>query len=60
MIAAADKIILLCDHSKIGKVSFAQFATTETLNVLVTDRIEEADRLLLEKNGVEVLTAPPA
>jgi DeoR family fructose operon transcriptional repressor len=57
MIDLAGKVILLCDHTKIGKVSFAQFATTETINVLVTDLIEESERLLLERNGIQVLTA---
>lgn len=58
MIDLAGKVILLCDHTKIGKVSFAQFATTEMVNVLVTDQIEDAEKALIEKGGVEVLTMP--
>jgi DeoR family fructose operon transcriptional repressor len=36
MIALAGKTILLCDHSKLGVVSFAQFATLDQVNTLVT------------------------
>ncbi|MCE9614856.1 MAG: DeoR/GlpR family DNA-binding transcription regulator [Lentisphaerae bacterium] len=57
MVAAAGKIILLCDHSKIGKVSFAQFATAAQIACLVTDRIETVERTLVERCGVQVLEA---
>jgi DeoR family fructose operon transcriptional repressor len=58
MIAIAGKVIVLCDHSKIGKISFAQFATIDQVDALVTDRIESAERQVFEKQGVEVIVAP--
>jgi DeoR family fructose operon transcriptional repressor len=57
MIAIAGKVIVLCDHSKVGKVSFVQFATTNQVDVLVTDRMENAERQAFEKHSVEVVTA---
>jgi DeoR family fructose operon transcriptional repressor len=57
MIAIAGKVIVLCDHSKIGKVSFAQFATIDQVDVLVTDPLESAERQAFEKQGVEVISA---
>jgi DeoR family fructose operon transcriptional repressor len=57
MVSAAGKVILLCDHDKIGRVSFAQFASAAQVGCLVTDRIEEAERAALAKHGVQVLVA---
>jgi DeoR family fructose operon transcriptional repressor len=57
MIAAAGKIILLCDHTKIGKISFAQFAATAQIACLITDRVEDAERTTIEKHGAQVLVA---
>ena len=59
MIDLASKVILLCDHTKLGRVSFAQFATTDQINVLITDRVEASEQLLIEKSGVELLVATP-
>ena len=56
MMALASKVILLCDSSKIGKVSFAQFARLDQLNVLVTDAIGKSEQHRLEKLGVEVVS----
>jgi DeoR family fructose operon transcriptional repressor len=57
MIAMARKIILLCDSSKIGRESFARFADPEHIDVLVTDRMGDEDRLRFEERGVEVRAA---
>ena len=55
MIAIATKIILLCDSTKWGKNSFAQFIDAEKLDVFVTDSIEDIDKRKLEELGVEVI-----
>ena len=55
MIAIANKVILLCDSSKIGRVSFVQFATLKDIDTIVTDSMDEKTRAKFEENGVEVL-----
>jgi DeoR family fructose operon transcriptional repressor len=55
MIAAAEKTILLCDRSKFGRASFAQFASLDEIDTLVTDGLPEDWSRLLEEVGVEVL-----
>ncbi len=57
MMKMAGTVILLCDGSKIGKVSFATFASTDEVNVLVTDAVDKNVRKELEKRGIEVITA---
>ena len=57
MVAMASKVVLLCDRSKIGKVSFAQFAAPEEIDVLITDRLEDAERVLFAQRGIDVITA---
>lgn len=58
MIEMAHRIILLCDSSKIDKVSFAQFATTQQIDVIITDAIDKDLRSAFEEKGVEILIAP--
>lgn len=57
MIAIATKVILLCDHSKLNRRSFAQFASLDDIDTLITDAIENADRVRLEENDIEVVVA---
>lgn len=57
MIAVSRKFVLLCDSSKIGRESFARFADLERIDVLVTERIADEDRLRFEERGIEVLVA---
>jgi DeoR/GlpR family transcriptional regulator of sugar metabolism len=57
MIAIARKVILLCDSSKIGRESFARFAALDRIDVIVTERIGDEDRLRFEEHGIEVLIA---
>lgn len=56
MIAAANKVILLCDSSKIGKNSFAQFAKVHELDMVITDAIDENMKKDFEMVGVEIIT----
>lgn len=54
MIAAAQQVILLCDSSKIGRVSFARFAALADLDILATDSAPPAIRRRIEKAGIRV------
>ena len=55
MIAMARQVILLCDSSKIGKVSFVRFAEPGRINILVTDTIDVDLKNKLEDAGVTVI-----
>lgn len=58
MVAAADRTVLLADHSKFGQEHFVRFAELADLDVVVTDSgVEPADLLALQVADVEVLTA---
>jgi DeoR family fructose operon transcriptional repressor len=57
MLSIAGKVILLCDSSKIGKVSFARFASVEQIHVLVTDSIDHNTLGKLEKKGMKILVS---
>ena len=57
MIGMSAKIFLLCDSSKLGKVSFAQFARPGHIQTLITDRMDPADCRKYEKRGIEVIRA---
>lgn len=55
MLEAGRKRILLCDHSKFGRVSTAQSAEIGELDLVITDDAIEPDYVqLLAKAGVEV------
>jgi DeoR family fructose operon transcriptional repressor len=57
MIRMARKVFLLCDHEKIGCVSFSRFATLDDLDALITDSPDDALRQRLEEAGIEVIQA---
>ena len=56
MLSIANKVILLCDSSKLGRVAFARFATPDQIDILVTNAIGETERRKLGKFGVEVMS----
>jgi len=57
-IAAADRAIVIADHSKIGQVTFARLCPLNSLGLLVTDKnIEPGQKKALEHVGLEVLVA---
>ena len=60
MIRIARKVFLLCDHEKIGRVSFSRFATLESIDTFITDSTDGTLRQKLEEADVEVICAPPA
>ena len=57
MVTLANRVILLCDSSKIGKVSFAQFATLDRIDTVVTDAIDDDTRSQFAEHDVEVVVA---
>jgi DeoR family fructose operon transcriptional repressor len=53
----ADRVILLADSSKVGKLSFVKFGAADDLDVLVTDKgAAKRDIKALRKKGIEVIT----
>lgn len=56
MIAIAGKVVLLCDHTKLGRVSLVQFATIEQLDTVVMDEINDYGKPMAEA-GLDVITA---
>lgn len=57
MIEMAQKVYLLCDHSKIGHVSFARFADLSDIDSFITDAVDSKMRKQLEKLGIHVSIA---
>lgn len=57
MIAMSAKTVLLCDQTKLGRVSLARFLPAEQLDVLVTDGIDEKEREQIERAGIELIVA---
>jgi DeoR family fructose operon transcriptional repressor len=57
MIASAKKVILLCSNRKLGKDSFAHFASLDQIDTLVIEEIDGNEKYEFEERGVEVLTA---
>jgi DeoR/GlpR family transcriptional regulator of sugar metabolism len=65
MLASADKVAILADHSKIGRHATFRVGPLEDVDLLITD-VWPANRPLLEEmrgrgiEVVEVATIPPA
>jgi DeoR family fructose operon transcriptional repressor len=57
MIVCAKKVILLCSSRKLGKDSFAHFASLDQIDTLVLEYIDEKEKFEFEEKGLEVLTA---
>ena len=58
MVRAADRVVLLADHSKFGHEHFVRFAELDDLDVVVTDTgADHTDLLMLEAAGLEVRVA---
>ena len=56
MIASAKKVILLCSNSKLGRDSFAHFASLDQIDSLIIDKLDVDEKFEFEERGVEVLT----
>lgn len=58
LVAAADRVVVLADHSKFGEEHFVRFASLEDLDVVITDDGVDPDEVLaLQVADVEVVTA---
>jgi DeoR family transcriptional regulator, fructose operon transcriptional repressor len=57
MMSIAAKVLLLFDSGKLGRNSFAQFATPTMVDTVVIDRISDTDRRAFEDSGIEVIAA---
>ena len=57
MVSVSAKVVLLCDHTKIGRMSLAQFADTDQIDTLITDNIGDKERQLIERADIEVIDA---
>ena len=57
MIRIAKQVILLCDGTKFGKDSFANFAGLEDIDLIITDSIHPDLRRQFEDNEIEVTSA---
>jgi len=58
MIKIAKKIIVVCDHSKFSKVSFAKIVDLDSIDLIITD--DQLDNELLEKyveKDIKIITA---
>lgn len=56
MIKASNKVILLCDSSKIGKVSFVRFADLNDIDTIITANIGKDTKKEIEEHDIEVIT----
>jgi len=57
IISSAAKVILLCSNRKVGKTSFAQFASLDQFDILVIDEISDKMKRELEEHDVDVVVA---
>lgn len=56
MIESAQRIVLLADHTKLDKVSFATICSLKDINIFITDEtLSKQWESFMEDNGVEVL-----
>ena len=56
MFASAQKVILLCSNRKLGKDSFAHFASLDKIDTLIIEKIDVNEKFEFEERGVEVVT----
>jgi len=60
MIEISDKVILLTDHTKFGRVSYFLVAPIDVLDKVITDSgIKPEDRIALEARGIQVTAVEP-
>jgi DeoR family fructose operon transcriptional repressor len=57
MISIARKVLLLCDSSKIGRESFARFATLDQIGVLVSEHLSTKQCSVFAEHGIEIILA---
>jgi len=58
MCRAAQQVVVLADHTKVGQEDAVRFASIEDVDAVVTDAgLAPSDRQALEEAGVEVVLA---
>ena len=61
LVAAAQQVVVLADHTKIGRDTMCQTVPTDRIDILITDRAADPATLdALVAAGVDVLVADPA
>jgi DeoR/GlpR family transcriptional regulator of sugar metabolism len=56
--AAASRVYLVADSTKIGRTSFSSLGSIDLIHGFITDDgISDADRAEFEKRGIEVVIA---
>ena len=55
MISMASSVFVVCDNTKLGRDSFAQFASLEQIDSVITDACDRAIKNQLEEQGVSVI-----
>lgn len=56
----SDRVVVLCDHSKFGRVSYARVGPVSLIDVLITDNQVSPEVVeALAEQGVEVIVAGP-
>lgn len=54
MMKAADQVVLVTDHSKFYKKSFARIANVEELDIIITDQVlEDSFQHILKEKGIQ-------
>mgnify|MGYP005858193039 CR=1 FL=1 len=58
MVYAANRVVIVADHSKLGKATLVQICPTDAAHVLVTDREASVEHVTaLQQAGLEVVLA---
>ena len=57
MISMASSVIVVCDNSKLGRDSFAQFASLEQIDTIITDTCSKVVKEQLEEQGLSVVSS---
>ncbi|RKY62367.1 MAG: DeoR/GlpR transcriptional regulator [Candidatus Latescibacterota bacterium] len=56
VVRSAKKVIVVADHTKIGRVAFVRFASLDDVDMLITSRgIGEEEKVELESRGLKVI-----
>jgi DeoR/GlpR family transcriptional regulator of sugar metabolism len=60
MMRCADEVVVVADHTKIGRQALAFLCELSAIDTLVVDhRLTDTQRTLLDQNAVRVLIAGP-
>ncbi|MFZ4777325.1 MAG: DeoR/GlpR family DNA-binding transcription regulator [Terrimicrobiaceae bacterium] len=60
MLTMVQKVFLLCDHTKIGHACFAQFASVDRIDTLITDSLDSKMRNAFQEIDLVCMEAVPS